>query len=144
MPYETVADLPPAFSSLPQGARSLAMRTMNAVLEGKTETKALIIEAIRAAWGNIKSAYSRMANGTWVAKSEGEAIPSSISSTMRRNTPSFIIPPTLRVLNARFQMENEAGPILLFSSHEPHASQICSFATQHSTIQVFHVPETSS
>jgi len=69
MPYETVADLPPAFSSLPQGAKSLAMRTMNAILSGKPETKALIIEAIRAAWGNIKSAYMRMANGIWVAKS---------------------------------------------------------------------------
>jgi len=67
MPYSTVADLPPAFKNLPSGAKSIAMRTMNAVLEGKEETKELVTQAVQAAWANIEHEYKRQGNG-WVKK----------------------------------------------------------------------------
>jgi len=67
MPYSTVADLPSAFKNLPAGAKAIAMRTMNAILEGKEETKELVTQAVQAAWANIKLEYTQQ-GGAWVKK----------------------------------------------------------------------------
>lgn len=67
MPYSTIADLPPAFKNLPDGAKSIAMRTMNAILDGKEETPDLVTQAVQAAWANIKRDY-RQSGDTWVRK----------------------------------------------------------------------------
>jgi len=69
MPYSSVEALPSSFKNLPEGAKTIAMRTMNAVLEGKTETEDLVTQALQAAWAQIKRKYKRGEGGKWVAKS---------------------------------------------------------------------------
>jgi len=68
MPYSSVDDLPPSFKFLPEGAKRVVFTSMNAILEGKTETKELVTTALRAAWGNVKHAYQKVGD-KWVAKS---------------------------------------------------------------------------
>ncbi len=81
MPYSNVSELPPAFKNLPAGAKTLAMRTINSILEGKEETTALITQAIRAAWSNIKEKY-KQSGGKWVAKSADVFVPLEGLSTV--------------------------------------------------------------
>jgi cation transport regulator ChaB len=68
MPYSSVDDLPPSFKFLPEGAKRVVFTTMNAILDGKAETKELVTAAIRAAWNNIKHTYTKVGD-KWVAKS---------------------------------------------------------------------------
>jgi len=46
----------------------VVLTTMNAILGDKEETKELVTEALRAAWGNVKHSYQKVGD-KWVAKS---------------------------------------------------------------------------
>ena len=67
MPYTSTDDLPPAFKSLPQGAKSVALEAINAALHGKAESQELVTQAIRAAWSGVKEKYTKQGD-SWVAK----------------------------------------------------------------------------
>jgi len=67
MPYTSTDDLPPAFTSLPQGAKTIALQAINTTLHGKAESQELVTQAIRAAWSNVKEKYRKQGD-SWVAK----------------------------------------------------------------------------